>query len=137
MSRLTFKMHYFVMTLLILIIEILIALFVDDRFVRPYLGDFLVVILVYCFLRSFLTISVLKSALTALIFSYVVETLQYLNLVGRLGLQDSKLAKTVMGSSFEWSDLLAYTLGIILVLYLEKVIDHKNVKRTVVGTPWN
>ena len=128
---LKFKPQYFVLAVILFFIEVLIAVFIDDRFIRPYFGDFLVVILVYCFLRSFIDLPVRTLALSALIFSYIVEALQYFNLVGRLGLQDSKIAKTVMGSSFEWTDLLAYTLGIILVLYVEKVIADRPAKKPI------
>ncbi len=117
-----FRKHYFIWVIILLAIEIFIALFVHDRIVRPYLGDFLVVIFIYCFVRSFINAPVLAIALFSLLFSYVVETLQCFNLVGRLGLQESKLAKVILGTSFEWTDLIAYTLGILLVLYLEKVI---------------
>jgi Rad3-related DNA helicase len=86
----------------------------------PYVGDFLVVILLYCFLRSFLTIPVLPTAIFVLVFSYTLEVLQYFNLVERLGLQKYKLARIVIGTSFEWIDLLAYTLGVLFVLSLEK-----------------
>lgn len=34
--------------------EVLIALYVRDRFIRPYVGDMLVVVLVYSFVRIFL-----------------------------------------------------------------------------------
>lgn len=37
------------------IVETLIALFVRDAFIRPYMGDVLVVILIYCFARIFIT----------------------------------------------------------------------------------
>ena len=37
------------------IVETLIALFVRDAFIRPYMGDVLVVILIYCFVRIFIT----------------------------------------------------------------------------------
>jgi hypothetical protein len=124
-NTLKFKGHYFILALIIFFIEILIALFVHDRIIRPYAGDFLVVILIYCFVRSFIDTSVIRLAISVLIFSYVVETLQYFNILSRLGLQDSKLAKTIMGSSFEWADLVAYTVGIVLVLYVEKVIAGK------------
>lgn len=130
-SILKFKGHYFVLAFIIFCIEVLIALFAHDRFIRPYLGDFLVVILIYCFLRSFIDISVVKLALSALLFSFMVETLQYFNILGRLGLQDSRLAKTLMGSSFEWTDLVAYTLGIAFVLYVEKMILNKFFKRSM------
>lgn len=130
-STLKFKGHYFVLALIIFVIEILIALFAHDRIIRPYVGDFLVVILIYCFLRSFIDISVMKLAISALVFSYIVETLQYLDILHRLGLQDSKFAKTVIGSSFEWIDIVAYTLGIMLVLYVEKMIAPKILKTSM------
>lgn len=117
-----FRFHktYFVLTLLLLLTEILIALYVNDNFVRPYVGDFLVVILLYCFARSILNWSVIFTCLTVLIFSFFVEIAQYFQLVKHLQLENHKLARTIIGSSFEWIDLLAYTLGIVFVLVVEK-----------------
>jgi hypothetical protein len=116
---LRFHKIYFIFTLLLLFTEILIAVFVHDNFVRPYVGDYLVVILVYCFLRSFLRTSVLATAIAALLFSYAVETLQYFDVVTMLGLQHSRLANIVIGNSFAWIDILAYTLGIATILVTE------------------
>lgn len=92
-----------------------------DNFIRPYVGDFLVVILIYCFLKSFLNIPVIPLALSVLLFSYCVETLQYFQLVNKLGLQHSKLARIVIGTSFEWIDIIAYTLGIAFIIFIESV----------------
>ncbi|MGM9509716.1 DUF2809 domain-containing protein [Larkinella sp. GY13] len=117
---LKFRLHYFIATILLFITEVLIALFLNDEFIRPYVGDFLVVILLYCFLRSFLNTAVLPTALFVLVFSYTLEVLQYFNLVELLGLQQYKLARIVIGTSFEWIDLLAYTLGVLFIVYLEK-----------------
>ena len=130
-----FKGRYFIVALIIFFIEIFIALFAHDRFVRPYAGDFLVVILIYCFLRAFLDIQVIKLAIFTLLFAYLIEVLQYLNLLSKLGLQHSGFAKTVLGSSFEWADLAAYTLGIAFVLYLERRISRKDSQRSMPGAP--
>lgn len=116
----TFNKKYFILTIVLLIIEVLIALFVRDRFVRPYVGDFLVVILIYCAVRTVLKASTWKIALGVLLFSYLVETLQYFQLIERLGLENNSIARTVMGYGFEWLDLIAYTLGIITVLFMER-----------------
>ena len=124
-SIMKFRRHYLVLASVIFIIEILIALFAHDKIVRPYIGDFLVVILIYCFLKSFIDISILKAAISVLIFSYFIEILQHFNIVGRLGLQNSRLARTIIGTSFEWVDLIAYTLGILAVLYFEKIMAGK------------
>lgn len=123
---LKFTRSYFFLAILIFVIEILIALFVDDRIIRPYIGDLLVVILIYCFVKSFFNTPVFATAIAALLFSYIIEILQYFNLITLLGLQNSKTAATIMGNSFAWADLIAYTLGIILVLFSEKLLAHKN-----------
>ena len=38
----------------ILVVEIIIGIYVRDNFVRPYMGDALVVVLIYCFIRIFI-----------------------------------------------------------------------------------
>ena len=120
--RLKLNSQYLILTLLLFLTEVLIALYIHDGFIRPYLGDFLVVILIYCFVKSFLNTPVWPTAIGVLAFSYAVETLQYFNIVQKLGLQHSKVARIVIGSSFEWLDLVAYTGGIALVLVVEKTI---------------
>lgn len=105
---------------MIFIVEVLIALFVHDSFIRPYLGDILVVILIYCFLKSFLKLSVITTALIVLLFSFTIELLQFLNIVEKLHLENSKLARTIIGTSFSWADLLMYSIGIVIVLGVEK-----------------
>ena len=115
-----FNKTYFALAVLIFTIEVLIALFVHDLVIRPYVGDVLVVILIYCFVRSFLDLTVLPTAFAVLVFSFVIETLQYFEIVNHLGLQDSKIATTVIGNSFAWMDVLAYIIGIIIVICVEK-----------------
>lgn len=115
----TFNFRFFLFTLFLLVIEVLIAVYVHDNFVRPYLGDYLVVMLMYCALRTFINASPIKIAVAVLLFAYLIELLQYVHLVDRLGLADNQFAKTVIGYGFEWFDLLAYTLGVITILLLE------------------
>ncbi|MCX6238143.1 MAG: DUF2809 domain-containing protein [Bacteroidia bacterium] len=122
-SILKFKSQYFVLTVLLFLIELLIALFVNDNIIRPYIGDFLVVILIYCFIKSFFDASVRTTALSVLLFAYAVEFLQYCDIIEILGLQNSEFARIIIGTSFAWIDLIAYTAGIIIVLFIEKIIN--------------
>ncbi|MFA7244757.1 MAG: DUF2809 domain-containing protein [Candidatus Magasanikbacteria bacterium] len=117
---LTFNKRYFSLTIFIFLIEILIALFVHDNFIRPYLGDMLVVVLIYCFLKSFLKFSVLNIAIFVLSFSFTIEFFQYINIIKVLNLEKSKIAQTVLGTSFSYIDLLTYTIGITIVIIIEK-----------------
>jgi hypothetical protein len=117
---LQFNRTYFAFTVFLFLLETAIALFVHDNFIRPYFGDFLVVMLLYCFLKSFINLSVWAAAGLVLLFSFAIETAQYFNMVEKLGLQHYKIAKVVLGNSFAWMDLLAYVLGILAVISIEK-----------------
>ena len=119
---LKFQYHYLLFAAIIFVIEVLIALYIQDGIIRPYIGDFLVVILMYCFLKSFLNLSVWGVAVGVLLFSFTIEVLQYFKIVELLHLQDSKLASTIIGTSFSWTDMLAYTLGFGFVLLVERMV---------------
>ena len=115
-----FHKGYFIGFLLILATEILIAVFVHDGFVRPYLGDFFVVILIYCFVRAFTTVPVIWSCVLVLLFAYFIEMTQYFGLAGRLGLRPGSVGYVVLGNSFSWEDILIYTVGVGFVLLIER-----------------
>jgi hypothetical protein len=122
-----FNRNYFILTILLFLTEVAIAMYVHDDFIRPYFGDFLVVILLYCFVKSFAKVSVLIAASLVLVFSFAIEIAQYFNMVEKLELQHSKIARVVLGNSFAWMDLLAYVLGILTVIGLETLrLKQKN-----------
>jgi len=114
-----FYPKYFVIAILLLLTEIAIGLFAHDAIVRPYGGDFLVVILLYCLVKSFLNSPVVATVIAVLLFSYIVETLQYFHIVRRLGLEKYALARVIFGTNFAWTDIVVYTLGAGLVLLVE------------------
>lgn len=99
-----------------------------DRFIRPYFGDFLVVILMYTSVRSLWSIEKLKVAFGVLIFAYIIEFLQLWGLLYRLGWEDSLVARLIFGIGFEWLDMLMYTLGILSVIVIENYFDRKRKK---------
>jgi hypothetical protein len=122
---LTFRKWYFLLATVLLTTEILIALFLNDRIIRPFIGDFLVVILLYTFVRSFFTIGILPAAIVILLFSFFIKAIQYFHLIKKLQLDHSLLARAVMGTSFSWMDLLMYFLGVIFILFVERKILRK------------
>ena len=104
---------------LIFAIEVVIAIWVHDRIIRPFIGDLLVVILLYCLVRGISRLSVKAAAGWVLAFAFLVEILQYFDIVNLLQLGHNRLARVVIGTSFAWMDLWMYVLGIGLVLWLE------------------
>jgi len=117
---LRFHIGYFVLTIILLGVEILIGGYLHDALIRPYGGDFLVVILLYCLVRSGVNLPVLPTAGAVLLLAYLVETGQYFGLAGRLGFGRHSLGRILLGSDFTWADMVAYTLGILLVLVVER-----------------
>jgi hypothetical protein len=109
---------YILLTLLLLIIEITIAVFVHDQFIRPFFGDFLAIILVYCGLRIFKQ-NILKTALMSLFIAYFIEILQYFKFIEITGLIKYKVLAILIGNSFSWLDILAYSLGFVFILLIE------------------
>jgi hypothetical protein len=109
---------YILLTLLLLIIEITIAVFVHDQFIRPFFGDFLAIILVYCGLRIFKQ-NILKTALMSLFIAYFIEILQYFKFIEITGLIKFKMLAVVIGNSFSWLDMLAYSLGFVFIVLIE------------------
>ncbi|WP_214073774.1 DUF2809 domain-containing protein [Mucilaginibacter sp. dw_454] len=114
-----FNLKYLLLTVALLAIEIIIARYVHDNIIRPFIGDFLVVILIHCLVMSFFKVNLMAAALGVLLFAYAVEISQYYHLVYVLGWGSSRFAKIIMGTSFSWTDMLMYTGGIILVVVIE------------------
>ena len=119
-NRLTFNQKYFYLTVLLFLIEVFIAVFIDDQFIRPFIGDVLVVILIYCFVKSFWKVRANVAAISVFGFACAIEGLQYLNLVDRIGLRQNRILATILGTTFDWKDVLAYALGTVIVLVCEK-----------------
>ena len=118
---LLFNKAYFSLAAFLLMIELLVALYLHDALIRPYGGDFLVVILLYCLVKSFFNTAVFPAACLVLILAYMIELSQYFHLVNHLDLQNSRVALMLMGNFFSFTDMIAYTLGILLVLVAEKI----------------
>ncbi len=117
---LRFNKYYFGLAFIIFLVEVLIALYVHDDFIRPYLGDVLVVMLIYCFIKAFFRLPVLTAAMMVLIFSFTIEFLQYLNVVEMFGLEKSRVARIVIGTAFSWLDLIMYMVGVGAIVIIEK-----------------
>lgn len=122
---------YLLLTLILFIIEVYIGKYMHDDIIRPFGGDFLVVILMYCFVKTFLNTRVLPTALSVLVVAYVTEVSQYFHLLKWLGLQNSKIAALLLGTYFSWTDMLCYTLGIGLVIVIEKLTRYVTGKQLI------
>lgn len=117
--KLRFDIKAFLIFIFIFVLEVLIALFVNDSFIRPYGGDILVVMLMYYFIKAFVQTKHIYIIIPILLFAYLVEFAQYCNLVDVLGIQN-KILRVVIGSAFSWIDMLCYTIGATICYIIDR-----------------
>lgn len=116
------RITYAICFLLLFLTEVYIALYVHDDFIRPYIGDVFVTALICCFCRMFIPKGLKALPIYVLIFSFLVETTQYFQLVKLLGLEGNVFFATIMGTSFSHIDLICYAVGCILFWAVEKTV---------------
>lgn len=123
-----FNRTYFLLAILFLAVEIFIALFIPEGFIRHSVGDILVVLLIYCSLNSFLKLPLLPLAFGVLLFAYSIEILQYFEFLNLLGLSKNRLLSVVLGNTFDWMDMVMYTVGILIILGAEQLVGKMKIK---------
>lgn len=101
------------------IVELLIAVFVHDQWIRPYVGDILVVVLIYYFIRIFLPKGIRLLPLYVFLFAAAVEISQYFGLVDMLGPGQYTVIRIILGSTFDLVDLICYGVGCLLLGFME------------------
>ena len=120
---LRFHKTYFLLTIILFCIEVIIALFVHDNFIRPYFGDVLVVILIYTFMLTFLDIkNKMLLNIGVFLFACVIEFAQYFHFAEWFGLKDNTIAMIVLGNSFSWIDILCYAMGSFCIFTFHKIL---------------
>ena len=123
------RILYAVATLLLLLTEVFIALYVHDDFIRPYVGDVLVVIVIYTFIRMIIPEKCRLLPLYIFIFAAGVELLQLAKIVEILGVEDNTFLKTLIGSVFDVKDIVCYAVGCVILGVYEWVRTRKDTAR--------
>lgn len=105
----------------LLAIEVVIALFVNDSFVRPYVGDVLVTLLLCCLCRVIVPSKIRLLPIYVFVFAACVEIGQYFDLVALLGLADNRILSVTLGRTFSWADLVCYAVGCVAAFMLDRI----------------
>ena len=110
----------------LLAVEVCIALFVNDAFIRPYVGDMLVTLLLCCLFRVIVPNKVRLLPLYVFIFAACVEVSQYFDLVALLGLADNRILSIALGRTFSCIDIVCYAVGCGATFLLDRIIFGKS-----------
>ena len=114
------RLSFLAVAVLILAIEIYIAAFVKGGFVRHYLGDVLVTVMLYAFGRAVFKTAPKILAFEIFAFSLFIEILQYFKVLEILDIHNL-IIRIVFGGTFDVSDIVCYALGCLLA-YLTDTI---------------
>ena len=119
------RILYAIVTILLLGVEVLIARYVHDAFIRPYVGDVLVVVVIYTFIRIFIPEGCSLLSLYIFLFAVGVEVLQLFHLVELLGLERNGFWGILIGSVFDIKDVLCYAIGCLLLGLYDFLVRRK------------
>lgn len=110
---------YVVAAVSLLLIEIYIGLFVRDRFVRPFVGDVLVTMLLCCLCRAVKPNGWRLLPVCVMAFATAVEIAQYFDVVKLVGLEHNAFISTIVGRSYSYKDLICYAVGCAIFWAIE------------------
>ncbi len=113
------RIIYAIVFLLLVAVEVIIALYVRDSFIRPFGGDIIVIGVLYCFVRMIFPERFKLLPLWLFLFAVCVEFGQAIDYVTLLGLGDIEFFRVLMGTSFSWYDILCYGAGSLICFGFE------------------
>lgn len=120
------RLPYIVATVVLLTVEVLIGVFVHDDFVRPFVGDVLVTVLL-CAMGRIVLPRWRWLPLGVMLFAAAVELSQLIGLDRILGVEGTAIG-TAIGSTFDIADLICYAVGCVIFFICELGIKRLNTK---------
>lgn len=76
-------------------------------------------LLIYCIVSIAIPEKVKLLPLYVFLFACFVEFMQYLKIVEFLRLQNITFLRIIIGSVFDWADIVSYCLGCIFLVFFE------------------
>ena len=118
------RITYFVAVIFTIIIGLLSRHF---TFIPLFVGDILWATMVYFIIRFlFISKKITFIVLISLLFCYTIEFSQLYKAPWIDSLRHTLFGRLILGETFLWGDLLSYTVGIIIGVFVEKLICRFN-----------
>ncbi len=113
----------------LLITEIIIGAFCGG-FIRAYVGDVLIIPLIYCFVRIFYTRENKFLPLAVGGLGILAEVIQYFDFCGIFGIDKGSLLGIIIGSHADFKDIVCYSVGVVLIYLAESACRRLADRRT-------
>lgn len=97
--------------------------------IKAYLGDMLYAVMIYLIIGfTFPRLSSGRVALISILLCYSIEVSQLYQADWIVALRQTRLGGLVLGFGFLWSDLLSYTVGGMMGVGLEWLLQKKGLR---------
>ena len=119
------RIRYSLFIVLIILLGILSR---AANFIPLFIGDILYATMIYFMVRFIFPKSKYSLVfLTALLFCFVIEFQQNVNIAWLVNLRKTLIGRYILGQGFLWSDLAYYSLGVCLGYTIDTLIikNHK------------
>lgn len=117
------RIVYLIATLVLFLIEFWIERNLESGFIRFYVGDYLVAILLYTLFMFSCKPRYFPAAMAVLFVCYATEVFQWMDVLSMLHIKKTRITNILLGSTFSWTDMLCYTLGAFTVFWIEFFLD--------------
>ncbi|EGT3614735.1 DUF2809 domain-containing protein [Clostridium perfringens] len=118
------RLKYFSLTILTMILGLLSRKFIAylPDLIAPYLGDVLWATMVYFGFRFLFPKNKTEICfLVAIIFSFAIEISQLYQAQWINNIRATTLGALILGHGFLWSDLICYTIGILIGCFIDNI----------------
>jgi len=117
------RISYFVLVLAIIVAGLLSRHF---GFIPLFIGDILWALMVYFIVRFLFICRPLKFiVIVSLLFCYTIEFSQLYQAPWINDLRHTLFGRLVLGAGFLWSDLLCYTVGVGIGVWIDKGLSNR------------
>lgn len=115
--------------LIIVLTVIILGIFSRKiAYIPLFIGDFLYAVMIYFGIRFlFINLNKIKAAILSLTICYCIELLQLYDAEWIIALRTTLAGRYILGQGFLWSDMLAYSFGVLIAYYMEKIIVIKKI----------
>lgn len=111
------RYFYFLLTFLVVLLGVLSR---KITAIPLFIGDVLYAVMVYFGFRFlFFDSTNFKKIAFPLLFCFLIELQQYCNAEWLVAIRNTTLGHYALGQGFLWSDLLCYTMGVLLAFFAD------------------
>lgn len=120
------RIKYLIIFIIIFMVEVFIGAYSHSGIIRNYVGDILVIPVMYFFIRIIYPKRIRKLPYILFLFAVIVEILQYMKINNILGIEGSSLLGILLGSTGDIKDILCYFIGTIIIIIIDVI---ENIRR--------